>query len=116
MITIINHYTFALLKEAKNKVAALLVFDPLATLIRTLAVTFKISNNTRRLIIFNGFQVDLMNILYVLNLFSISRLDSEKYNFNFVNKVCSVYKDYNLVYTGYLCDGLYKIILDYIFF
>lgn len=67
---------------------------------------------TYRLILDIGHYLDLLKTLYVpslsRNLISLSKLDVNKYSFNFGNGFFSIMKHNHLIGTSNLCNGLYK--------
>ena len=71
---------------------------------------------TYRLILDTGFYLDLMDTFYVpsisRNLVSLSKLDIAGYSFKFGNACFSLYQRANLIGSGALYDGLYRLNLD----
>ena len=74
---------------------------------------------TYHLILDTGHYLDLFQTLYVPtffhNLVSLPKLDVAGFTFKFGYGTINLYKNKNLIGSGILCDGLYKLKLDNIF-
>ena len=74
---------------------------------------------TYRLITDTRFQLDLYDVFYVpsvsKNLVSLSKLNLGDFSFTFVNLSFKLIKNFILVGTETLCNGLYKMNLYYYF-
>ncbi|KAI0524826.1 hypothetical protein KFK09_004214 [Dendrobium nobile] len=74
---------------------------------------------TYRLILDTGHHLDLFQTLYVhsvsRNLVSLSKLDTAGFCFKFGSGCFSLFKCNQLIGSGMLCDGLYKLKLDNLF-